>query len=41
MTNDITYYGPCYYSFKMNELQEYQTAEWLKASLNNSFEFGA
>lgn len=37
MTHDITYYGPCYSSFKMNELQEYQTAEWLKASLNASF----
>ncbi|MCT4413348.1 S66 family peptidase [Leuconostoc pseudomesenteroides] len=37
MTHQITYYGPCYSSFKMDELQEYQTAEWLKASLNDSF----
>lgn len=37
MTHQITYYGPCYSSFKMDELQEYQTTEWLKASLNDSF----
>jgi len=38
MTHQITYYGPCYSSFKMDELQEYQTTEWLRAALNNSFD---
>jgi len=38
MTNEVTYYGPCYSSFKMDDLQKYQTTEWLKAALNSSFE---
>lgn len=29
-TGLVTYYGPCYSSFKMNELQEYQTNAWIK-----------
>ncbi|WP_442773587.1 S66 family peptidase [Lactococcus hircilactis] len=30
-TGLVTYYSPAYSSFKMNELQEFQTKEWLKA----------
>lgn len=38
VAHQITYYGPCYSSFKMDELQEYQTTEWLRAALNDSFD---
>lgn len=36
-TGLMTYYGPCYSAFKMNELQEFQTAEWLKAMTHKSY----
>ena len=37
-TGMLTYMGPSYSSFKMNELQEYQTASWLKALSNTKYE---
>lgn len=35
-TGLVTYYGPCYSAFKMDELQEFQTHEWLKALTKSS-----
>ena len=37
-TGMLTYMGPSYTSFKMKELQEYQTASWLKALSNTKYE---
>ena len=37
-TGMLTYMGPSYTSFKMKELQEYQTASWLKALSNTRYE---
>ncbi|WP_285121396.1 S66 family peptidase [Lactococcus petauri] len=36
-TGLITYYGPAYSSFKMNELQEFQTQSWIKAMKNKNY----
>lgn len=37
-TGMLTYMGPSYTSFKMKELQEYQTASWLKALSHTRYE---
>ena len=37
-TGMLTYMGPSYTSFKMKELQEYQTASWLKALSHTHYE---
>ncbi|MBS7576065.1 MULTISPECIES: S66 peptidase family protein [unclassified Enterococcus] len=36
-TGLVTYYGPAYASFKMKELQKYQSTAWLKAVTSTSF----
>ncbi len=40
-TGLITFYGPCYSAFKMNELQEFQTQEWLRAMTEKSYSLSA
>lgn len=41
-TGLVTYYGPGYIAFLMNELQEFQTAQWLKAvSADGNYELVA
>lgn len=40
-TGMITYYGPSYSSFKMDELQEFQTDQWLKAVQNETYSLKA
>ncbi|MDO4427762.1 MAG: LD-carboxypeptidase [Moraxella sp.] len=37
-TGLMTYYGASYSSFKMNELQDYQTTSWLTAMTKNAYE---
>lgn len=36
-TGLVSYSGPAYSSFKMNELQDYQTSQWLTALQNTSY----
>ncbi|WP_338998031.1 S66 peptidase family protein [Lactococcus formosensis] len=36
-TGLVTYYGPSYSSFKMDELQEFQTQSWIKAMKNKNY----
>lgn len=36
-TGLITYYGPSYSSFKMDELQEFQTQSWINAMKNKNY----
>ncbi|WP_181014021.1 S66 family peptidase [Fructobacillus tropaeoli] len=36
-TNMVTYYGPSYSSFKMDELQTFQTKQWLKSVQRKSY----
>ncbi|MDR0299848.1 MAG: LD-carboxypeptidase [Streptococcaceae bacterium] len=36
-TGLVTYYGPAYSSFKMDELQKFQTAGWVKALVETSY----
>lgn len=37
-TGLVTYYGPCYSSFKMDELQDFQTEAWLKAVTQSTYD---
>lgn len=40
-TGLVTYYGPSYSSFKMDELQDFQTKEWLRAMTESNYELRA
>lgn len=40
-TGLVTYYGPSYSSFKMDELQDFQTREWRKALTESAYDLKA
>ncbi|GAB2027216.1 S66 family peptidase [Lactovum odontotermitis] len=40
-TGLVTYYGPAYSSFKMDELQEFQSASWVRALTQAQYELRA
>ncbi|MBB5887832.1 S66 family peptidase [Lactovum miscens] len=40
-TGLVTYYGPAYSSFKMDELQDFQTSEWLKSLTEETYDLEA
>lgn len=37
-TGLVTYYGPCYSAFKMNELQDYQSQAWMQSMSKTTYQ---